>query len=291
MSWLNKVIDNIQKQDCSETCVVRIKNGQEFPANLEDIYYNQACFIIASGPSFKNVNTELFDTPGIMTMGLNNSIKNYRSNLWISMDSPRRFLQSIWEDPRIMKFCGTGKWKDNIWDYKKWEEAGFPETNDFKHIKKVQDCPNVYHIKRNTKFEAEEYLDEYSVNWGCHKNYGGGRSVLMAAIKLCYILGFRRIYLNGVDFKMSSDYAYHFEEKRHNGAVNNNNNTYRRMISYFTQLIPKFEEKGYKIYNCTKGSALNLFPYVELEEAIKTEISHFPNPKEEKTENMYTSGR
>jgi hypothetical protein len=211
--------------------------------------------------------------------------------LWASVDGPGRFLESIWRDPKIMKFCGTGAWKKKLWDHGAWKDAGYPEGNDFYSSAVVQDCPNVYYMRRNNNFDPKTFLTEDTINWGNHKENGGGRSVFIATIKLLYILGFRRVYLTGVDFSMNGDYKYHFDEDRHKGAVSCNTGTYRKMISFFTQLIPYFKEANYNIYNCSPGSDLTLFQYMTLEEAVKIETSRLPNPEEERSEGMYCPDR
>ncbi|GAF73345.1 unnamed protein product, partial [marine sediment metagenome] len=168
-----------------------------------------------------------------------------------------------------------------IWDHDKWEYSSTV----------VQDCPNVIHIGRNSHFQAPTFLTEDTINWGNNKDYGGGRSVMIAAIKIMYILGIRRIYLLGTDFKMTENYRYHFEEQRTKNAVRNNQATYMRMISFFTQLSPYFKKANYQIFNCTQGSELTCFPYMQLDEAIKRETENIPDPETEETLNMYVPNR
>jgi hypothetical protein len=68
-----------------------------------DMYRGRCGFLILSGPSFNDINHKLLDKPGILTMGVNNSVKTYRPNLWTSVDHPSHFIKSIWLDPKIMK--------------------------------------------------------------------------------------------------------------------------------------------------------------------------------------------
>jgi len=249
--------------------------------NLTGLYNGRACFAVSSGPSFNKLDKSLLSLPGICTFGVNNSPKVFRPNFQVSMDEPARFLESVWLDPRIMKFVnGAGKRKHPI--NHTLTKAGWQDSNIT-----IKDCPACIYFDGNTTFNAKEFFHEDSVNWGNSAQNGGGRSVNMALIKIAYVLGFRRLYLTGVDFTMSSTNTYSFSEQRAQGAVKNNNSTYMRMISYFTQLVPEMEKVGFKIYQCSPGSDLTLFPYMPFEEAIQREIQGMPDPEQEETWGRY----
>jgi hypothetical protein len=286
---MNKLIGSFQSTQAGQTAssgprrptFYKIHSKVQTPINLTDLYRNAGCFFIGSGPSFAKVNKDQLKKPGVLTWGVNNSPKAFRPNLWCCVDEPARFLESVWRDPTIMKFCGTGKAGKPIWDHAKW---GYSKTL-------VQDCPNVIHITRNSQFQAAKFLTEDTINWGNNKDYGGGRSVMIASIKIMYLLGIRRVYLLGVDFKMTESYRYHFEEQRSKGAIRNNQASYHKMLSYFTQLAPYFKDAGFQIFNCTQGSELTCFPYMRLDDAIKKEIADIPDPVAEKTHGMYVPNR
>jgi hypothetical protein len=259
----------------------KIKGGIKKPIDLENLYRNAGCFFIGSGPSFAEVDKEPLRQPGILTWGVNNSPKAFRPNIWTCVDGPARFLESVWRDPTILKFCGMGKSDKSIWDHDKWEYS----------TTQVQDCANVVHIERNSEFHPDTFLTEDTVNWGNSADYGGGRSVFMAVLKIMYVLGIRRVYLLGVDFKMTESYRYYFDEQRTKNAVRNNQASYHKMLSYFTQLAPYFKEAGFQIFNCTEKSELTCFPYMKLEKAIDAETAAIPDPAEEKTHGMYVPNR
>jgi hypothetical protein len=264
---------------------------KQIPVNLQGIYSGCACFLLCSGPSLANMDLGLLDKAGFLTMGVNNSPKIYRPNMQISVDSAARFLESVWRDPKIMKFAGIGKPMHRIWDHQKWFLDGCPENNDYYSETTVGECPNVYYFVRNNKFNADTFLTERTVNWGNNAQFGGGRSVMVAAIKILYILGIRRLYLLGTDFSMVGDKPYGFEEQRTRNAVRNNNVGYHKMMSYFTQLAPYFKEAGFTIHQCTPKTALTIFPYMSLEEAIDRETARLPDPTTECSYGMYIPNR
>lgn len=261
--------------------------------SLKNIYKNSSAFLILSGPSFKQIldsrekiqlgtrefwYKDALKYPGFLTMGVNNSVKSFRPNLWTCVDDPDRFIKSVWLDPKIQKFIPCEHMTKNIFDNVLWAETSIP----------VSSCPNVFGIERNNKFNAENFLTESTFNWGDHKDFGGGRSVMLIAIKLMYYLGIRQIYLLGCDFKMDEDNKYHFKQDRTKQAIKNNNNTYVRMIERFDKLRPIFDKAGLNIYNCNKNSELKSFKFIDFHEAILKVYEKFNvDIRTEKADGLY----
>lgn len=229
------------------------------PVPLVDIYRGRSVFIVASGPSFGELDHQPLREAGVMTFGLNNSVRSFRPDLWACVDTPANFMLSTWLDPKIMKFCPICHTQKLLFDNNRWRETDI----------KVMDCPNVFYYKRNEHFQAGQFLWEDTINWGNHKKYGGGRSILLAVIRICYLLGFRRVYLLGVDFEMSETKKYHFEQDRAKGSINGNNSTYRMLIERFGQLLPYFEKERFMVYQCNENSRLDVFPKISYEDALR----------------------
>jgi len=247
--------------------------------NMIGHYRGDSIFLICNGPSFASLDHSLLQRPGVMTFGINNGPRTFRPNFWTCVDSPERFIKSIWLDPRITKFIPQATMEKRIFDNEKW---GMER-------RLVGECPNVIGYRRNEKFMADRFLFEDTINWGNHKDYGGCRSVMLPAIRISFLLGFRKIYLLGCDLNMREDYAYHFDEQRAKGAVNCNNNTYKRMIEeYFPKLKPEFEAAGLQVFNCNPDSALKVFPHISFEDAIKEATSHLGDVENERTYGMYS---
>lgn len=247
--------------------------------NMIGHYRGCSAFLICNGPSFAALDHSLLKKPGIMTLGMNNGAKTFRPNFWTCVDDPSRFLKSIWMDPYIQKFIPQAHFEKKIFDGEKWE---ITKT-------KVGDCPNVIGYRRNEKFVAERFLFEDTFNWGNHKNYGGGRSVMLPAIRILFLLGFRNVYLLGCDFNMTEESTYHFDEQRLKGAVNCNKSTYKRLqTEYFPQLKPQFDAEGFNVYNCYKDSGLKVFPYISFENAVKEATSKLGDVDSERSWGMYS---
>lgn len=245
-----------------------------------------SAFLICGGPSFGNLDHNLLKH--CWTMGLNNSVKSYRPDAWCCVDQSARFLRSIWMDPKIMKFVPFDHTEDNLWDSTVEGWGPLRKNNNKKDIIKVRECPNITYYRRNEKFEPSRFLWEYTVNWGDHSKWGGGRSCMLAAMKILFILGFRSVYLLGCDLQMDESHKYHFEENRDKGAQKGNMSTYKKMIElYFPQLKPHFDKVGFKVYNCNPDSRLKVFPYVPFEEAVRRATEPLGDVENEVSCGMY----
>lgn len=243
---------------------------------LENIYNGGHAFLIAGGPSFKNIDINKLSGPGILTYGLNNSPASFRPNMWTCVDSPSNFLASIWLDPKIQKIVPISHVNKNLFDSGEWKD-----TNTV-----VGDCPNVIYYRRNEVVNVDQYLYEDTINWGNHSNVGGGRSVFMAAIRIMYIMGIRNLNLLGVDLHMDDKNKYHFPQERNRGSINGNMSTYSSMKQWFAKLKPQFDKIGFNVFNCNKDSALKAFPFKSFDKAIEDATTKMP--KQEKTDGMYT---
>ena len=244
---------------------------------MGDMYKGASAFLICGGPSFKNVDKEKLKQPGIVTMCVNNSVASFRPNIWTCVDDPGNFIKSTWLDPAIMKFVPFCHTEKTLFDNEKWKDSKV----------KVGDCPNVWYFRRNEHFKAEQFLFEDTFNWGNHKSFGGGRSVMLVAVRLMFYLGIRKLYLLGVDFNMDGKNKYHFEQDRSKSSQNNNMNTYKLLVQRYTQLKPIFDDHGFEVFNCNPDSALKVFPFKDFDEAVADATAMLPDVTTERTEGLY----
>lgn len=243
-----------------------------------DMFRGRSAFLILGGPSFNNIDKGLLNKAGVLTMAVNNSVKSFRPDMWVSVDSPGNFIKSCWVDPKIMKFVPYSHTEKTIFDNEKWSETDL----------KVGDCPNVWFYKRNEHFIADQFLWEDTFNWGNHKDHGGGRSIMLVAIRLLFYLGVRRIYLLGCDFKMDDQVKYHFDQDRSKSSINGNNSTYKILQDRFAQLQPIFIRNNLRIFNCNQDSGLTAFPFIEYGKAIVEATKELPNDiTSERTAGLY----
>ncbi len=232
--------------------------------DLADLYHGQTLFLVLNGSSLKNFDWDKLKRPGICSFGVNNGAHGFRPQFWTCVDDPTRFMESIWRDPGILKFVPQAHFERPVWD----------AEQDVLSSRKVRDFPNVLGYRRNEHFQAAQWLYEDTINWGNHAQYGGGRSVMLVALRIAYLLGFRRVNLLGCDFKMDEKHHYWFDEERTATAIRNNTNSYRIMTGYFEQLRPQFERAGLQVFNCNPQSQLKVFPFADLDTALRKAEVH-----------------
>jgi hypothetical protein len=258
-------------------------NKHRAPVDMTGIYQGATCFLVSNGPSLAKLDLNLLKTPGVMIMSLNNGPvsllkNNITPNFWTCVDQPSRFVKQIWQNPGITKFIPMATYDKPLWDNENWGQLG----------KNPSDCPNVIGYMRNEKFAGHRFFTESSFNWGCHKDFGGCRSVLLPSMRIPFVLGFRKLYLVGVDMNMTPDQKYHFEEGRTSGAVKCNNATYERFIKEYGPEVKKAADKlGYQIFNCNPESKLTCFPHVNFEDAIKDVKTSYGPADNIKSKGMY----
>jgi hypothetical protein len=225
-------------------------------------------FLTLSGPSLADMNLEALRKPGVITWGVNNSPAVIRPRLWTVVDTANRFHDRLWRDPAITKFIPLPLANLRL-RYK--DEKGVFQNSRLR----VRDCPAVWFWQRNSHFDPADFLCQSSVCWGNEEKQTdsvgvtGIRSVMLATIRLAYAVGFRTINLCGADFRMERGRPnYAFEQARDAHAVRHNNRLYAAMVKRLTALAPYFEMAGLRVFNCTPGSALEVFPFRRLSAAV-----------------------
>jgi hypothetical protein len=255
------------------------------PLSLVGIYRGGHAFLIGAGPSFAAVDKERLRS--VWTMTLNNAVSAWRGNAACAVDDPSRFNYSMWLDPTIQKFVPLSSLEKPLWDNRmlmtprglrqQWRPADL----------RVEDCPNVAAFRRNDHFDASRFLYEETINWGCSAKLGGGRSVMLPALRILFLLGFRRVYLLGVDFEMTREKKYHFPEDRPDPAIRANMDTYDKLRRWFAELQPYFLEEDFVVQNCNPTSRLDVFPFISLDDATRDATASLGDPAGERTLGMY----
>jgi hypothetical protein len=212
-------------------------------------------FLCCNGPSLGGVDLAALRIPGALVMGVNNGGHLIRPDLWACVDHPTRFMASIWDDPAILKFVPAGHSKSPLLD----------EVADVVSTRLVRDCPGVVGYQTGRTFKPATWLSEPRVTYG----HGGERfSVLLAALKIAWHLGFRRVYLLGVDWEYRAAEPYFFPEDRTEKHARQNTQLFQTIGRYLEQLRPWFDRAGYEIYNCNPRSGLRVFDHRPLDRAL-----------------------
>lgn len=252
---------------------------------LGDMYRGASAFLVCSGPSLRTHDLSLLEKRGIVALSVNNAATVVRTQWWCSVDDPGNFSEAIWYDPRILKCVPEAKFKQR---FRVRNAVG--ELVESTEV--VGDLPGVMGYRRNESFDPARYLYEDTFNWGNHSRrldalgYKGCRSVMLVALRLLFVLGVRRVYLVGCDFKMAFGRRnYAFPQDRSPGSVRGNNSSYQILDARFHALLPYFQREGFEVFNCTPDSGLTAFPHVPYEQAIAEASRRVPLKID--TEGMY----
>jgi hypothetical protein len=113
--------------------------------------------------------------------------------------------------------------------------------------------------------------------WGNHQKgtekTGETKTVctMLLGIRLLRYLGASKIYLVGVDFRMTAESGYSFNQGRTSQAAQSNNSQYIVVNDWLCRMQQGgvFQRHGVALYNCYQHSGLRAFPHVPFEAAIK----------------------
>jgi hypothetical protein len=244
--------------------------------NLRGMLAGRPTFLIGGGPSANDLELEHLNRRGIWTMGVNNVAGHarFRANSFVCSDPPQKFSSSIWLDPAIMKLVPIPKLSGRRANLRKKLPNG-----EFQKIKEsTNECPNVWGFRRESWLEPDDRF--FTSDGACWGNLNAGVEItgerktvctLLLGIRLLYYLGSRRIYLVGVDFRMTPEKGYSFEQGRDRGACESNN----RQFSVVNDWVCRLQDSGapdrfgLEVFNCYEKSGLRAFPYVPFEAAVE----------------------
>ena len=206
-------------------------------AHLEDSYLGQAAVLIGGGPSFLEIDHGMIRRSGMLTMTVNNCVKTFRSDLWLGVDSPRKFDRSLWKDRRITKFIPTKK-------------AAY---------RRVARSVETYLYERSDAWCTEQiFAPGNTIHW-YNELESGAKTSMVDAIRVLFVLGIRTIYLFGVDFFQTPTYGYHHKARGFKKRIEGNNRIYHNLSARFELMRPLMEAAGLHVYNCNPTSHLTAF--------------------------------
>jgi hypothetical protein len=98
--------------------------------------------------------------------------------------------------------------------------------------------------------------------------YGDG-SVVFEALQIAYYMGFKEIYLVGVDCDYSKDQHVYEEKCSKEYLKKNATKPWATVFKSYKIVKDEFEKDGREIYNCTVGGSLEVFERKKLEKVVK----------------------
>ena len=227
--------------------------------NFKSIYEDGVCFIIGNGPSLKAEDLEILNQKRIPTFGFNRiylmfDYTNWRPTYYVSQDE---------------KMLGNCKEIVNKLDL---QYKFIPLFHKYYHN---IDIKNAYYFNLKTDDDGRTVFSE-----DISKYIGDSTTVACSAVQIAVYMGFKKIYLIGVD--------HSFSTYRNDKGEIINDETVRDYFSdeYFkdkAQLyIPNLDastraflvmreycdKHDIEIYNATRGGRLEVFQRVDLDKVL-----------------------
>lgn len=225
---------------------------------FKDIHLGDECFIVGTGPSLIKEDIDLIR--GKYSFGVNTLYKIYNQTDW-------RADYYCVIDPNTYRKVSAELNKYNVKNM--FIARNRIRTND-KHNPNVigfnLNCDSFYRVLNTAYFDG---ICEFGSNLA--SGIYDGASVVYAALQIAVYMGFKTIYLIGVDCNYDKEI-----EKLHNANLgygldykyNWTKQTGTTMIEGF-EIAKKYADKnGVTILNASRGGMLEVFPRVKLEEVI-----------------------
>ena len=230
---------------------------------FKNIHHGKRCFIVGSGPSLTLEDIELIKGEYSFTVNHGYNIYNktgWQADYYVVMednDDGIRCLKDALEFNHKGVFCGS--------DNPNYTRLG-------NEIKLVGDAKSVFLFDTfwNKYFPRIFKLAEFSKD--ISKKIYCGKTVVYSCIQIAAYMGFTEIYLLGVD----CDYT---QKKRYADITDNAGakeyskqryiDTSRMMRVQFEALAKDIDKYSVKVYNASRGGALEAFPRVNLEDVVK----------------------
>lgn len=229
------------------------KHNREKLKMLNDIYQNKRCFVIANGPSLKNIDFSLLKDE--FTIGMNRIYLMKDQNGFMP-----NYLMCI-DDKRLIK----------------------PFHNDLDSLEIP--CFYPFYLRKFFSKKSSQYFIDVSFNPCFHKDttlpFGNGNTVMYDTIQLAFCMGFSEIYLIG------KDHNFNTKGKAGKGIEIKGDDENHFIKNYFLPGqkwdIPDFEIEEYaykiakktieadgrRIANATIGGNLEIFERVDFYSLFK----------------------
>lgn len=232
-------------------------NKQKIEA-LKDKYKGERCFIVGSGPSLTIEQLELIK--GEYTFGVNADFMLYEKSTW------RASSYAVIDDSVLEKYENQIDAKDlDYFFYGSWSH--YSKENGIclpVHNANNFTIDNIWHKLFPYLLPSAKFSDDIS------KILYTGKSVVYSLLQIAVYMGFKEIYLIGVDCSYKPGNLYNRDIKHEDGidpAVKYRNGL--QMIKQYEVAEKWTKKNGIKIYNASAGGELNIFARVNLDEVIE----------------------
>lgn len=226
---------------------------------LKNTQTGKRCFIIATGPSLTLEDAELLKDE--ITFGVNGIIRLFNRTEW----RPTYFAMCDCNVHKEYIENGTDMTLDEFCHEKAFMTA--PMKKYYKNSDSVHKAIFVPYSYLNHEVTARNLDFKYSADLV----YGGYNTctVVNFCINIAQYMGFSEIYLIGTDCTTSGAKQY-FDDYKHEQKSNFYFKTIceRNSIQAYSRINEEMKKRNVRVFNATRGGALEVFPRVTLEDVL-----------------------
>lgn len=201
--------------------------------------------LVGGGPSLNEIDVSKLCGPGKTVFGLNTSYPHVRPDIWLGMDDPKCYNRNVFYEafPKVLR----GNYYDR--DCEGVPLTSLPNTL-FASVKPFSHKADIFY---RIGEDAESFI------WD--------KNVFTVAINLILYMGFREVYLAGVDFCLLKADYFHSDIKLDSKYKAWNQNLYEHLYRYTEWLASTGKMCGIDIKSLSPGSKINdILEYVSLDE-------------------------
>lgn len=213
---------------------------------FKKMHLAQRCFIVATGPSLRMEDLDVLHSNDEVCFSVNSILKCFDKTVW-------RPTYYVVDDYRAIR--NNEEYIDGIAKEAAFVGDSYPPFWEKTHNE------NVYKYHKHYEYSYSRF-PKFSEDFS-QRSYLG-MTVTYTCLQLAIYMGFKEIYLLGVDcnYKKGSTVNYFHSEK----IVDNMNHSEESMILAYKAAKKYADEEGIKIYNATRGGMLEVFERVKFDD-------------------------
>jgi uncharacterized Rossmann fold enzyme len=217
----------------------------------KDVFRGQRCFIVGNGPSLNVGDLERIKDKGIVSFASNGIYKIYQDTSW----RPKYYFYG---DVEAFKRANNIQ-KDQIYFM----------SDLFKDIVGKSDNINFFHHIFKLNQDGSALFSDNIV-----KGVSGGRTITYVMLQFAIYMGFKEIYLLGVDFSWgehgeNTHFCNDYVDPQYEQRIRENVMHKDKLIKNYECANRFAEEHGVKIYNATRGGYLEVFERIDFDLIFK----------------------
>jgi hypothetical protein len=218
-------------------------NSWKFLESYVEENMNVGIFV-GGGPSLNKIDISKLSGSGKTVVGVNTTYPKVRPDIWVGMDEPSCYDEHVYKEsfPKILR----GGLHERILDGRKLYEYPFTYFGNM--------------------FPTKEPMDIFECASPESENIIWEKNVFSTTMNIMLHMGFKKIYLAGVDFEVS-DKSYFDGREMTKDQDAWNMNLYNHLYHYLDWFSKECMKRGIEIFSISPDSKINdLVPYVNLDD-------------------------